>query len=63
MNTIDKSYVCDLRFWATSGIRSAKPEFAFAGGNLWHPTVQAGVRAPGRNCWHGIASTGILVHR
>jgi len=43
--------------------RSAKREFAFVGGNLWHPTVQAGVRAPGGNCWHGIASTSILVHR
>jgi len=40
----------------------AKHEFAFSGGNLWHPTVQAGVRAPGGNCWHGIASTNILVH-
>jgi len=43
--------------------RSAKREFAFAGGNLWHPTVQAGVRPLGGNCWHGIASTSILVHR
>jgi len=43
--------------------RSAKREFAFAGGNLWHPTVQAGVRAPWGNCWHGIASTSIIVHR
>jgi len=41
--------------------RSAKGEFAFAGGNLWHPTVQAGVRAPGG--WNGFASTSILVHR
>ena len=43
--------------------RSAKREFAFAGGNLWNPIVQAGVRDPGGNCWHGIASTSILVHR
>ena len=43
--------------------RSAKREFAFAGGNLWDPTVQAGIRTPGGNCWHGIASTSILVHR
>jgi len=27
--------------------RSAKREFAFAGGNLWHTTVQPGVRTPG----------------
>jgi len=38
--------------------RSAKREFAFAGGNVWNPTVQA-VRAPGGICWHGIASTSI----
>jgi len=38
---------------------SAKREFTFAGGNLWHPAVQAGVRAPGGNCWHGIESTSI----
>jgi len=43
--------------------RSAKREFAFAEGNLMNPTVQAGVRAPWGNCWHGIASTSILVHR
>jgi len=42
--------------------RSAKRQFAFAGGNCWHSTVQAGVRALGRNWWHGIASTSILVH-
>jgi len=63
MNTSDEGYVCDLRFWSTSGIPSAKCEFAFAGGNLWHPTVQPGVRAPGGNCWHGIASASILIHR
>jgi len=33
---------------------SAKREFEFAEGNLWHPTVQAGVRSPGGNCWHGM---------
>jgi len=34
--------------------RSAKCEFAFAGDNLWHPTVQTWVRTLGGNCWHGI---------
>jgi len=65
MNTNDESYVCDLRFAFEQPLasRSAKLEFAFAGGNLWHPTVQAGVRTPGGNCWHGIGSTSMLVHR
>jgi len=63
MNTNDVSYVCDLRFWAPLSSSSGKREFAFIGGNLWHPTVQAGVRTLGGNCWHGIASTSMLIHR
>jgi len=64
MNTNDESYVCDLRcaFELPLASRSAKREFAFAGGNLWHPTVQ-GVRALGGNCWDGIESTSLVVHR
>jgi len=59
MNTDDESYVCDLEFAFEQPLasRSAKCEFAFARGNLWHPTVQAGVHALGGNCWHGIGST------
>ena len=36
MNTNDESYVCDLRFAFEQPLasRSAKREFAFAGGNL-----------------------------
>jgi len=58
MNTNDESYVCD--FDQPLASRSAKREFA--GGNLWHPTVQAGVGAPGGNCSLGIASVSILIH-
>ena len=52
MNTNDESYVCDLSKPLAS--RPAKREFAFAGGNLWHPTVQAGVRAPGATAGMGL---------
>jgi len=61
MNTSDEGYVCD--FDQPLASLSAKREFAFAGGNLWHPTLQPEVRAPGGNCWHGIASTSIRVPR
>jgi len=65
MNTNDESFVCDLRFAFEQPLasRSAKREFAFAGDNLWHPAMQGGVRAPGGNCWNGIESTSLLVHR
>ena len=65
VNTNDESYVCDLSFTFEQPLasHSAKCEFSFAGGNLWHPTVQAGVHVPRGNCWHGIGSTSILIHR
>ena len=47
--------------WATSGIPLC--QYAFAGGNLWHPTVQAEGHALGGICWRGIGSTSTLVHR
>jgi len=31
--------------------------------NLWYPAVRTGVRTPGGNCWQGIGSTNIFVHR
>jgi len=58
------SYICHLRFAfeQTLASRSAKREFAFTGGNLWHPTVQ-GVHAPGGNCWDGTESTSLCIYR
>jgi len=32
-------------------------------GNLWHLAARTGGRAPGVNCWSGIGSTNIFVHR
>jgi len=59
MNTNGESYVFDLEFAFEQPLAScsAKCKFVFVGGNLWHPTVQAGVCAPGGNCQHGIRST------
>ena len=51
-----KKFFSSLDFEQPLASLSAKREFAFAGGNLWHPTVQAGVRALGGNRWHGIAN-------
>ena len=45
-------------FWANSGISLCQTRVA--GGNRWHPTVQAGFCAPRGNCWYGIESTSIL---
>jgi len=56
--------LCDLEFAFEQPLasRSTTLEFAFAGGNLWHPAVKT-VHTPEGNGWHGIRNPHIYVHR
>jgi len=58
MNTNDESYICDLRFWATSGITLCQTRVRVG----WRQSLEPHcVSRSSGNCWHGIASTSILV--
>ena len=56
---------CDLEFAYEQPLasHSAIREFAFAGGNLWHPTVKTGVRTLGGNCGNVIRHPHMYVDR